>query len=251
MKDMKHSIEPHLVSPIDPRVKILGVAFLTGFIVIEHSMLKQLVLGLLSLGFALYVGSDILGILKRLKRFLGLFFTLIIIQSFFRTTGEPLITVFGFRLVTDQGIYMAISYVIRMFVIILSGAVIATSSMRTTLQGLAQLRLPYVLGLMTSIGIRFLPILGEEIQNAYTSMTLRGIHVNKLPMKQRINIIGRLFVPIVYSALHRAQKISESIEMRGYVVGEKRTSYYTLRMTVKDYGILMVMISLVLATVLI
>lgn len=243
MKESKHII--------DPRVKILGVAFLTGFIVVEHDMIKQVAFGLLSLGFALYVGADIIGILKKLKRFLALFFTLIIIQSFFRSTGQPLVTILGIRLITDQGIFMAISYVIRMFVIILSGAVIATSSMRTSLQGLWQLKLPYVLGLMTSIGIRFLPILGEEVQNAYTSMTLRGINVNALPIKKRINIIGRLFVPIVYSALHRAKKISESIEMRGYVVGEKRTSYYMLKMLSKDYMILMVMISLVLFTALI
>lgn len=238
MKEHKHMI--------DPRVKIVGVALLTGFIVVEHRMLQQVLLGLLSMGFAIYVGADLLGILRKLKRFLALFFTLIIIQSFFRSGGNPLITVFGIRLITDQGLYMAVSYVIRMFVIVASGAVIATSSMRITLQGLAQLRLPYVLGLMTSIGIRFLPILGEEIQNAYTSMTLRGIDVRKLPIRQRIDIIGRLFVPIVYSALHRAREIAESIEMRGYVVGAKRTSYFNLKMVGKDYVILSALTVMVL-----
>jgi len=231
---------------IDPRVKILGVAILTGFIVFEQGMLQQVLIGVLSLGFAVYVGADLIGILKKLRRFLTLFFTLVIIQSFFRSGGNPLITVLGIKIVTDQGLYMAISYVVRMFVIIASGAVISTSSMRTTLQGFSQLKLPYVLGLMTSIGIRFLPILGEEIQNAYTSMSLRGINVKALPIKKRISIIGSLFVPIVFSALNRAQKISESIEMRGYVVGEKRTSYYTLKMVAKDYITLIVLTGLVL-----
>jgi energy-coupling factor transport system permease protein len=234
---------------IDPRVKILGVAILTGFIVFEHRMLQQVLIGMMSLGFAIYVEADLIRILKKLKRFLTLFFSLIVIQSLFRSGGNPLISIFGIRIITDQGLYMAISYVIRMFVIITSGAVISTSSMRTTLQGLSQLRLPYVLGLMTSIGLRFLPILGEEIQNAYISMSLRGINVAALPIKQRINIIGRLFVPIVFSSLHRAQNISESIEMRGYVIGGKRSSYYTLKMSFKDYIILLVLIVLVLTTV--
>lgn len=231
---------------LDPRVKIIGVALLTGFIVVQHGLLQQILLGLLSLGFALYVKADLINIFKKLRRFLTLFFTLVIIQSFFRSGGNPIITVFGIKLVTDQGLYMAVSYVIRMFVIVASGAIISTSSMRTILQGLSQLRLPYVLGLMTSIGIRFLPILGEEIQNAYTSMTLRGINVRKLPLKKRINIVGRLFVPIVFGTLHRAQKISESIEMRGYVTGAKRTSYYTLKMMAKDYYILITLVALIL-----
>lgn len=231
---------------IDPRVKILGVALLTGIIVVEHRMLQQILIGLLSIGFAVYVGADLIVILKKLRRFLTLFLTLIIIQSFFRSGGTPLISIGNINLITDQGLFMAISYVIRMFVIVASGAVISTSSMRFVLQGLSQLKLPYVLGLMTSIGIRFLPILGEEIQNAYTSMALRGIDIRELPLKQRIHIIGRLFVPIVYGALHRAQKIAESIEMRGYVVGEKRTSYFNLKMKMKDYSILLFLTILVL-----
>lgn len=231
---------------IDPRVKIIGVALITGIIVIETRMFQQISLCVISIFFALYVGADFFRILKKLRRFLTLFFTLVFIQSFFRSGGNTLLTVFGIRLLTDQGLMMAISYVLRMFVIVASGAVISTSSMRNTLQGMSQLKLPFVLGLMTSIGIRFLPILSEEVQNAYTSMALRGIDVKRLPIKIRIEMIGKLFVPIVYSTLIRAQKLAESIEMRGYVIGAKRSSYYTLKMHLKDYLILIVLIILVI-----
>lgn len=231
---------------VDPRVKILGVALLSGLIVVESRIVNQGLYCLLSIAFALYVQADVWGTIKKLRRFLSFFLTLVIVQSVFRNEGMVLLELFDIKLITDQGLKMAVAYIVRMFVIIASGSIIATSSMRNTIQGLAQLKLPYVLGLMTSIGIRFLPILSEEIKNAFTAMALRGIDIKSLPLKKRIDIIGSLFVPIVYGALMRAKKLSESIEMRGYVVGASRTSYFTLKMVKKDYVALCVLLMLVI-----
>lgn len=219
----------------DPRVKIISVMILTAAIVFCNNLMAQGLITLLSFIFALYIKADIIGVFKKMKRFLILFFSLVFIQSIFRQGGNVYIEVFGINIITEDGIKMAIAYVFRVAVIILSGSIIATSSMRNTLQAMVQMKLPYIIGLMTSIGIRFLPILMEEIQNAYTAMELRGINVKKLSIKRRLELIGRLFVPIVYSALIRAKNLSESIEMRGFVIGGKRSSYYNLEMKLSDF----------------
>lgn len=222
----------------DPRIKILSVMILTGVIIFNSNLWVQTCITLLSFGLGIFLKANIIGVFKKMKRFLILFFSLVIIQSLFRQSGQVYIHIGSVSILTEEGVIMAISYVFRVAVIILSGAIISTSSMRNVLQGMVQMKLPYVLGLMTSIGIRFMPILMEEIQNAYTSMELRGINVKKLSIKRRMELIGRLFVPIVYSALIRAKKLSESIEMRGFVIGGQRSSYYNLKFKVRDFVVL-------------
>ncbi len=68
------------------------------------------------------------------------------------------------ELLTDVGIIRGVQYLYRMLVVILSGAIISTSGLKDNLQALVQLGLPYDVGFMCAIGIRFLPIFMEDIK---------------------------------------------------------------------------------------
>jgi len=219
----------------DPRTKILIVIALTGVIVINSNLIIQCMLVSMITIMSLVFGVEILSLIKKLRRFLLLLFGLVIIQSLFVKGGTAYIQLGQLTLLTEKGLLLALGYIMRVFSILLSGAIISTSSMRNNIQGLVQLGLPYELGLMTTMGVRFLPVMMEEVSNAYTSMELRGINIDRLGFKRRINLIGRLFIPIVYSAMVRSRRLSESIEMRGFVVGEKRSSYLKLHMKGVDY----------------
>ncbi len=91
---------------------------------------------------------------------------------------------------------------------------------------------------MVSIGIRFLPILTREIKDSMVAIQLRGIEIEKIPLKKRLYIYSYLFTPILVSTIIRAQKLSMSVEMRGFRAYEQRTSYMVLKMSYIDYLII-------------
>ena len=219
----------------DPRAKFLIVFVLTTLILLQPDPLFQLGVVAATLLASRLLGVDVARVTKQLRHFLSMVVGIVIIQSLFRNDGRAIVEVMGLTLLTDTGLILAVGYLCRVVVIVMSGAIIATSSLRQNLQGLNQMGIPFELSLMAGIGLRFLPMLMEEVQNSFLAMELRGIDVGALPLRQRLNLIGRLFIPIIYSTLIRAQKLSESIEARGFVIGGKRSSYYHLTFGRLDY----------------
>lgn len=221
----------------DPRVKLLIVMFLSTVVIFYQNIWTLLAVTVLTLLVGWTMDVEILKVLRKLRHFLMLLAGIIIVQSIFRNDGQAIISIGGVTLLTDVGINMAIGYFCRVVVIIYSGAIIGTSTLRQNLQALTQIGIPFELALMTGVGIRFLPMLMEEVSNAYLAMALRGVEVGALPIRKRVTLVSQLFIPIIYSTLTRAQKLSESIEARGFIIGQKRSSYYRLKFNKNDWMI--------------
>jgi len=213
----------------DPRTKIFSVVVLSGMVLLSPNLMNQLMIMIMTILLCLMFGVNIFILLKKIKKFLVLFLGIIVIQSIFTNGQTDLVFIGSFTILSVEGLQLGINYMLRVLVIVFCGAIVSSSSMRNTMQGMVQLGLPYEFALMTSIGVRFLPILMDEIKQTYMAMELRGINIKKIPLRRRIELIGRLFVPIVNATLVRAKKLSESTEMRGYIIGEVRSSYYRLR----------------------
>ncbi len=235
----------------DPRVKILIVMFLSTIVIFYQNLWTLLAVTVSTLVVGWMMDVEILKVLRKLKHFLMLLAGIIIVQSVFRNEGQAIISVGGVTLLTDFGINMAIAYFCRVVVIIYSGAIIGTSTLRQNLQALTQIGIPFELALMTGVGIRFLPMLMEEVSNAYLAMALRGVEVGALPIRKRVMLVSQLFIPIIYGTLTRAQKLSESIEARGFVIGQKRSSYYHLTFSKDDWLIMLIAVSVFIGTVVI
>lgn len=221
----------------DPRVKILIVLILSSMVIFYQTVWILLAVTVSTLVIGWTMDVEILKVFRKLRHFLMLLAGIIIVQSVFRNDGQAIINMGGITLLTDVGINMAMGYFCRVVVIIYSGAIIGTSSLRQNLQALTQIGLPFELALMTGVGIRFIPMLMEEVSNAYLAMALRGVEVGALPIRKRVTLVSQLFIPIIYSTLSRAQKLSESIEARGFVIGQKRSSYYHLKFNRRDWMI--------------
>lgn len=219
----------------DPRVKFLVVAFITCIGVISSNISLLFVNFLAGLAFAKLFDVHLLKIIKRLKKVLYLLIFIIVIQSIFTTRGIPLIKIFGFSIITDAGLKIGIGYLFRVLIILISGAIISTSNTADVLKGFSKLGMPYALAFTASLGVRFLPILMEEIQSTYIAIQLRGINIQKLKLSKRIQMITYLFMPVIYSTIVRSKKLAESVETRGFSIGAKRTSYRDIRFTSGDY----------------
>jgi energy-coupling factor transport system permease protein len=173
---------------------------------------------------------------------------LIIVQSIFIHEGEAIIAISAFPILTTIGLQRGLGYVFRVGIILLSGAILSTSSMRDLLQALQQLKVPYVIGLMVAIGVKFLPIFVQEVQDAFVSMQLRGIDVKHLRLKRRIQVIAYLFIPLILSTLDKAEKLAATIESRGFRTGAKRSQYRKLQLKRQDLICMMIVPMVMLLT---
>lgn len=222
-------------TPLDPRTKLVIVLSLSTAGVLIRSI--GLLTGVLAISIivALLFKSPFFSILQKLKRILWVIFFLILIQSIFTVNGRSVLSIGSFTIVTVEGIMLALQLVMRMMIVITSAAIMTTNSSREIIQGLVQWKVPYEVAFMVSIAIRFLPMLSEEIKDVVTAIQLRGIELEKIPIKKRIKVYSYVLMPIVASTLTKARKLSTAMETRAFGVYEDRTSYHILKMQGVDY----------------
>lgn len=214
----------------DPRTKLFVVACLSSLAVLLTGWMGLLRLFVASLAFGWLFRVPFRKWVKRVSRIFVLFLGLIVIQSLFVRDGNAILAVREFALVTDTGLERGAGYLFRVLIIFMSGMILSTSSMRDLLQALHQLKLPYELGLMVAIGVKFLPIFMQEVQDAFLAMQLRGIDIHRLPIRKRIQVFAYLFIPLVGSTINKAERLSETIESRGFQIGIQRSQFRKLQL---------------------
>lgn len=220
---------------VDPRTKLVIVLCLSSLAVFMQNIMYLAVVLLISLVIVMIFKVNLRQIFNRLKGLIYVLIGIALIQSIFSKGGQALFTIGGINIITVTGLQKGLEFILRIVTVICSAAIITTSSSREIVQGLVQWKLPYEIAFMVSLGIRFLPILMEEIRDSLVAIQLRGVEVDRIPWKRKIYVYSYLFTPILVATIIRAQKLSMSIEMRGFRAYESRTSYMILKMSYLDY----------------
>ena len=220
---------------LDPRTKLIIVMSISSLSVFIREPKYLIAILVIALFVSKMMKSEIFMILKKLRRILSLFMAMVLIQSLFIKGGNPIIALGEITLLTDVGILRALEFLIRISIILLSASILMTSSSRELLQGLIEWRIPYEIAFMVSVGIRFLPLLREEIEDTLTAVQLRGIDMEKLTLKEKIHLYSNIFTPVVTGAILKSQSLSIAMEARGFRAYNHRTSYLKLRMKARDY----------------
>lgn len=220
---------------IDPRTKLVIVLCLSTLAIFIKDVLFLGAILLTTIVVSLFFRVNIFQVLRKIKRLLYVLVAIAIVQSIFSAGGEVLIGTGELTILTTVGLQKGLEFIIRIMIIILSATIITTSNSREIVQGLIQWGLPYEIAFMVSIGIRFLPILTEEIRDSVVAIQLRGVEIEKIPLRKKFYVYSYLFTPILVGIIIKAQKLSMSIEMRGFRAYEQRTSYTVLRMSYVDY----------------
>ncbi|WP_461204693.1 energy-coupling factor transporter transmembrane component T family protein [Clostridium sp. DL1XJH146] len=230
---------------IDPRTKIIIVICISTLGVLIQDIYYLMGILAISLMVGKIFKSNVYMAFKKLKKMLYILIAIVIVQSIFMKQGNVLIGTESFKIITDEGLLKGLEFIMRILIIIISGTILATSNTREIIQGLVQWKLPYDLAFMVSIGIRFLPILMEEMKDTMTAISLRGIDVKALKIKEKIELYSYILTPVVVGTLTKAQKLSMSIESRAFRAYDTRTSIITLKFRTMDY--LLMVISILLA----
>ena len=87
--------------------------------------------------------------------------------------------------------------------------------------------------MIMTISMRFIPILFDEIDRIIKAQIARGAKFDQPGIRHKIKGLVIIIVPLLISAIRKAEEISIALQARKYGVGQ-RTSYYELIWTKKD-----------------
>lgn len=224
-----------MLKELDPRSKFVLSGVLATLAVIFNHPIYLVPILFLALALLPLFACNPLKIVTRMRRLLIILGGLVLIQAVFYPGTTPLITVGQYPLVTLEGILQGTSLVLRLFIILCCGLILASSPPARFVQGLVAWSLPYELAYMVSLGIRFLPLLREEANDVFTALQLRGVDLKRMSWSQQLKIYKSLFLPLVTMAILRSKQIALAMEARAFRSYPRRTFLHSLKLKKGDY----------------
>ncbi|OAB37626.1 cobalamin biosynthesis protein CbiQ [Paenibacillus macquariensis subsp. defensor] len=102
---------------------------------------------------------------------------------------------------------------------------------------LNRIGIPYKIAYAVSIAFRYIPELTGEFRNTLNSMQARGMGISKEDGKlgQRFRNFAAVVVPVLQSALHRIDSVTNAMELRGFGTQRRRTWYSGKDMKALDW----------------
>lgn len=146
--------------------------------------------------------------------------------------SDPIFELFGLAL-TEGGLSKAAYFSARLLLFVsIVFLVTLTSSPSELAEAVAKLFRPLRriglpaddLGLILFIAIRFIPVLHEEFLAIRNAQAIRGVDFSG-SFVSRIRKAAAIVVPVLISAINRADELALAMESRGYRSGGQRTFY--------------------------
>jgi len=223
----------------DPRVVFALTLILSSFaVIIRQSIWLMLIQIVVVLIFAIAIGVNFPMIFKRLKRLWQALIVVSIMRSIFMPSGHILLLISGVPLLTVGGIEIGILVLLRLALFIICGAMFTCYTVRSLIQGMVQVKMPYEVAYMISVGVRFVPKLAEELKDSLTALQLRGVVIEELKLKKKLSLYTYLILPVIVSSMQNAKELAMSMEMRAFRAYRQRTSFFTLKFKKSDYVLL-------------
>ncbi|WP_054957419.1 energy-coupling factor transporter transmembrane component T family protein [Paenibacillus dakarensis] len=247
------------IHSLDPRAKLASMLLYVVVIILVSSWPDMVMTALFSILVMWSTQISFRYYLKAMKplRFLMLF--IFIVQLVTVKSGEAWFSIGSFTLY-QGGLELGLLSVLRMALLVSFTAILTF----TTTPGKLNLGLegllkplnkigmhPERLTLMISIALRFIPTILDETHKILKAQASRGADLKELPWKDKAKMLVSLLVPVTVSAFRRAQDLIHSMESRGYVIHEPRTSLHHLTWEAKDTAFLMLFVLLGVLVVLV
>lgn len=235
-----------LNSPIhrlDPRAKIMAMLLVLITIFFPAGWLGYAIIFVCASAVIFLAKLSISFIWKAMKPMLFMLVFLLIINALVLKTGTVLFTIGSFSLYSDavsQTLYIAVRLLLM---IMITTCLTATTKPLEMTLGIEDLLSPFQkiglpsheIAMLISIALRFIPDLIDETARIMKAQESRGVDMKEGKLMERVMAILSLIVPLFVSAFQRAEDLANAMEARGYAPGEPRTRYKQLKMTAKDW----------------
>lgn len=175
-----------------------------------------------------------------------------IIQSLtFHPEGTAYLLEIRFLRFSEAGAMRGVSVGARLATMALSFMLF---SMTTTPKdvGLALHRtgVPYRYAFLATMGLRFLPLMQEDMERLQNARAARGDpNVGSKNIFRRMWSIQKSIFPLAATSLRQSNEIATAIELRGYGASETRTTVDELQVAPRDYAVIALSVIIIIAVV--
>jgi len=183
-------------------------------------------------------------LVKRFIRFKLLLFLTLIVVVFLLQWLLPYWPLFDYQFtIYEDGLIRSGLLVARIISVMMIASILTFTTTTIELNdGIESLLKPFkIVGLnpatwaMTmALTFRFIPTLLTETQKIMKAQTSRGVDFNESRLTQKIVQIIALLIPIFNISFKRALELADAMEVRGYVIGAKRTKIDIYKIRFKD-----------------
>ena len=153
----------------------------------------------------------------------------------------------------EETVIRALFIFFRIVVIIMLTSLLTFTTMTTDINdGLEGILFPLkwvkvpvdVLTMMVSLTLRYIPTLLIETDKIMKAQASRGVDFKEASIKDKVTQVISLLIPVFVISFKRAEDLANAMEVRGYVIGQKRTKIDVLKIKITDYmsmvGILLI-----------
>ncbi len=225
----------------DPRTKLLLlIAYIVAVFLAKDFLSLATVLAFLIIAI-IFSSVPLLSVLKSIKAiFVIIVFTFVLNVLFHvKQEGE---TVY-FWVVTKEGLLSASFLSARLILLVTGSSLLTltttpvnlTDGIESLLKPLALIKFPvHDLALVMSIALRFIPTLANETDRIISAQKARGADFESGNVFARIKALIPVLIPLIVSALRRADELGDAMDARCYSGSKQRTKYKKLTFTFRD-----------------
>jgi len=176
-------------------------------------------------------------------RILYFFFAVFVV--FFLQAILPYVTLTSYQLmIYDEGLIRAGFIFVRITNVIIFTSLLTFTTMTTDLNhGIESLLRPFkkigmpvdVIAMLSSLTLRYIPTLLGETEKIMKAQSSRGVDFKESKLKEKVVQIISLLIPVFVISFKRAEDLGNAMEVRGYVIGAKRTKIDQYKIGLADY----------------
>lgn len=227
------------IHKINPMIKLLGfVAIIIATFVAQTWITLGVVLGF-EIIVAIISRVRIKSFLKTILYILPFFIIMLLLYRIFYSWTDDL-EIVGYM---TTRLYMFI--IVSIIYTSTTREMDMANSIEFYISPLRYIKVPtYEISLMIMLAIRFIPLMLEDLRKIMVAQTSRGINVVNGTLKERIIGMYNSLLPMFVVSFDRADDISNTLIIRGYEIGKKRTKF--TKYSIKFIDVLTIILSVAL-----
>ena len=235
---------------MDPRTKLLFPLMICACCFTTSNV--YVLLGILVLDLLIsVVGSIFPQALRLLKSLLKIALFLFLLQVLVVRRGEPVFMIGRFA-ITDEGLMTALTGALRLIDITLPLALLISLTRLTDLSNalVSRWHVPYKYAFALTSAIRFIPVFSTDLQQVMEAQMARGVEFDTKNALKKARLIIPLCVPLLISSVKKIETAAIAVELRGFNLRGKNSSYKKARFKTKDFLMLLFGVLLIVLGVL-
>ncbi len=234
---------------LDPRIKLIAFVILMGLVLVATSYTTNMLLLALVTSCVLIAELPVGYLLSNVRPALPVIVVLSLLQLLFYRADPraPLLLSWGKLHISTAALQVVVVSLIRFLILIFLVSLLTnttttsslTSGLESLLRPLNRLGLPgHEIALVGAVALRFVPILGEELESIAKAQDARSVGDGKRgrwQLAQNARRVAALIVPLFVDAYRRAEELVLAMRARCYHGGEGRSHLVTFTFAPRDY----------------